>query len=107
MDLLADKVAQCMALEAENNGNIVENGGENENIGGMNNNLTAVMDLRIAEVNTQLLVVTQFLQRCSGDFGSLFRQNVLFLVFFLLFNNTYAIFAERKVSYRSDIVYLL
>ena len=72
MDLLADKVAQCMALEAENNGNIVENGGENENIGGMNNNLTAVMDLRIAEVNTQLLVITQFLQRCSGDFGSLF-----------------------------------
>ena len=69
---MADKVAQCMALEAENNGNIVENGGENENIGGMNNNLTAVMDLRIAEVNTQLLVITQFLQRCSGDFGSLF-----------------------------------
>ena len=69
---MADKVAQCMALEAENNGNIVENGGENENIGWMNNNLTAVMDLRIAEVNTQLLVVTQFLQRCSGDFGSLF-----------------------------------
>ena len=63
---MADKVAQCMALEAENNGNIVENGGENENIG----NLTAVMDLRIAEVNTQLLVVTQFLQRCSGNLGS-------------------------------------
>ena len=70
VDLLADKVAQCMALEAENNGNIVENGGENENIGGMNNNLTAVMDLRIAEVNTQLLVITQFLQRCSGNLGS-------------------------------------
>ena len=60
-----------MALEAENNGNIVENGGDNENIGGMNNNLTAMMDLRIAGVNTQLLVVTQFLQRCSGSFEAL------------------------------------
>ena len=93
MDLLADKVAQCMALEAENNGNIVENGGENENIGGMNNNLTAVMDLRIAEVNTQLLVITQFLQRCSGNLGSLFRQNVLFL--FLLFNNMLYLLREK------------
>jgi len=75
-DLLSDKVAQCMALEAENNGNIVENGGDNENIGGMNNNLTAMMDLRIAGVNTQLLVVTQFLQRCSDKLSEESREEL-------------------------------
>ncbi len=84
-----------MALEAENNGNIVENGGDNENIGGMNNNLTAVMDLQIAGVNTQLLVVTQFLQRCSGDCKA-----------FLWFGNLTAAFVlTRRYEWFSFILY--
>ena len=49
-----------MALEVETNGNVIED---------VEDDQAANMDLRMAELNTHLLVATQFLQRCSGSIG--------------------------------------
>ena len=51
-----------MALEVETNGNVIEDVEEDDQ--------AANMDLRMAELNTHLLVATQFLQRCSGKLNT-------------------------------------